>query len=63
MKDHDCCYANCPEPGVVHVGETGGDSHWICHRHLDRWNQTRAGFVAAGVPCAMEELGEVLDEE
>lgn len=58
MKDHNCCYYNCPEPGTIHIGPNGGDSHWICFRHLDRWNQNRARFLADGGGCEMEELGE-----
>lgn len=27
MKDHNCCYYNCPEPGTVRFGPDGGDSH------------------------------------
>lgn len=60
MKNHDCCYYQCPEEGVVHVGINGGDSHWICWRHLNRWNQARTRFLADGGGCAMQELGELL---
>jgi hypothetical protein len=60
MKGHNCCYHNCPEEGTIHIGVNGGDSHWICWRHLSRWNQTRARFLAAGLPCEMRELGEPL---
>jgi hypothetical protein len=60
---HDCCYINCPEPGTIHIGANGGDSHWICFRHLDRWNQTRVRLVAAGLPCEMQKLGELLCEK
>lgn len=59
MKDHNCCYYNCPEPRTIHIGPTGGDSHWICFRHLERWNQNRARFLADGGGCEMEELGEL----
>jgi hypothetical protein len=59
---HDCCYHNCPRGGVVHIGANGGDSHWICSRHFDRWNQTRARFLADGGGCEMQRLGELLDE-
>ena len=44
-----------------YIGVNGGDSHWICWRHLSRWNQTRARFLAAGLPCEMRELGERSD--
>jgi hypothetical protein len=53
---HECCYHNCPRGSVVHIGANGGNSHWICFRHLEKWKQTRARFLAAGLPCAMEEL-------
>jgi len=62
LKDQNCCYANCPEEGTVHIGPNGGDSHWICWRHLSRWNRNRARFLADGGGCAMEELGELLEE-
>jgi hypothetical protein len=61
MKDHNCCYDNCPEPGTIHIGVNGGDSHWIRLRHLDRWNADRVRFLADGGGCAMEELGEPLE--
>ena len=54
MKDFDCCYYNCPEPGTIHIDVNGGDSHWICFRHLDRWNADRARFLADGGGCEME---------
>jgi hypothetical protein len=57
MKNHPCCYRECPEPGTIHIGINGGDSHWICFRHLDRWNQNRARFLADGGGCEMQELG------
>lgn len=57
MKDHNCCYDNCPEPGTIRIGVNGGDSHWICFRHLEQWNANRARFLADGGGCAMEELG------
>jgi hypothetical protein len=63
MTTHACCYINCAEPGTIHIGENGGDSHWICFRHLDCWNQTRARLIAAGLPCEMEKLGELLFRE
>jgi hypothetical protein len=63
MKDHDCCYYRCPRPGVLHIGLNGGDSHWICFYHLNKWNADRARFLAAGLPCEMLELGELLCEE
>jgi hypothetical protein len=62
MKEHACCYANCPRQGAIHIGVNGGDCHWICWHHLDRWNQTRARFLAEG-GCEMEELGEPLCDE
>jgi hypothetical protein len=62
MTTHACCYHQCPEPGTIHIGVNGGDSHWICLRHLDRWNQDRARFLADGGGCEMEELGELLEE-
>jgi len=61
MKDHNCCYYNCPEPGAFYIGPNGGDSFWICFSHLDRWNQNRARFLADGGGCEMEELGELLE--
>jgi len=61
MKDHACCYDQCPEEGTVHIGPNGGDSDWICFRHLERWNQTRARFLADGDGCEMEQLGELLE--
>lgn len=28
----DCCYANCPRPGTIHIGESGSrESAWIWH--------------------------------
>jgi hypothetical protein len=41
----------------------GGDSHWTCFRHLDRWNQTRDRFLAEGGGCEMQRLGELLCDE
>ena len=59
MKEHPCCYADCPNEGVVHVGMNGNpDTHWICQHHLERWNRMRVQFLAAGLPCEMEELGD-----
>jgi hypothetical protein len=64
ITDHTCCYANCPEPATIHIGVNGNpDTHWICWRHLERWNQTRARFIADGGGCEMEELGEPLESE
>lgn len=60
MKEHNCCYYNCPELGLVHIGTNGGDSHWICCLHLDHWNANRARFLADGGRCEMEQLGELL---
>ena len=61
MTVHACCYDNCSEAGLFQIGANGGDSHWICWRHLNRWNQTRACFLADGGGCAMQSLGELLD--
>jgi hypothetical protein len=62
MKDHNCCYYNCLEEGTIHIGMNGNpDTHWICWRHLRRWNQVRAHFLADGGGCGMEELGEPLE--
>jgi hypothetical protein len=63
IKEHTCCYPDCPDEGVFHVGENFGGSLWICFRHLDRWNQTRARFLSDGGGCAMKELGELLCDE
>jgi hypothetical protein len=60
MQEHTCCYYNCPEPGTINLGPNGGDSHWICFHHLERWNQNRARFLADGCGCEMQELGELL---
>jgi hypothetical protein len=62
-KEHDCCYYQCPEEGTVHIGANGGDSHWICSRHLDKWTANRARFLADGGGCEMEELGELLEND
>ena len=48
---------------MIHIGANGSESHWICWRHLSRWNQTRARFFGDGGGCAMKELGELLFEE
>jgi hypothetical protein len=61
MKDHNCCYHQCPEPGTIYIGPNGGDSHWICFRHLERWNQNRVRFIADGGGSAMEELAALLE--
>jgi hypothetical protein len=60
MTDHACCYANCPDEGVDHIGPNGGDSHWICWIHYYKWNQNRARFLADGA-CEMEELEALLE--
>jgi hypothetical protein len=61
MKDRDCCYINCPEPGTIHIGENGNPrTHWICFCHYDKWNADRARFNSDGGRCEMEELGELL---
>ena len=44
------------------IGVNGGDSHWICFRPLERWNETRIRFLADGGGCEMRELGELLCE-
>ncbi len=59
---HDCCYCQCPEEGTVRTVPNGGESHWICFRHLERWNRNRARFLADGGGCEMQELGELLEE-
>jgi hypothetical protein len=57
MKDHTCCYENCPRPGVTFIGANGSpDSEWICDYHRHKWNTDRDRFLAEGLPCAMEEL-------
>jgi hypothetical protein len=58
MKEHPCCYYQCPEPGTIHIGVNGGDSHWICCRPPEKWNADRARFVADGGGCKMQELGD-----
>ena len=63
MNDHVCCYYRCPEPGTIHIGANGGDSHWICFRHLEKWNADRDRFLADGGGCEMRELGELLCDE
>lgn len=57
MKNNDCCYYECREPGSIHIGINGGDSHRICFRHYFKWHADRARFLADGGGCAMEELG------
>ena len=62
--DTACCYSGCQEEGFVHIGTNGNpDTHWICFRHLERWNQNRARFLADGGECEMEELGEPLESD
>lgn len=62
--NHACCYANCAEPGTIHIGPNGNpDTHWICPHHLNRWNANRARLIADGGGCEMEELGEPLCDE
>jgi hypothetical protein len=63
MKDFDCCYYRCARPGVLHIGFNGGDSHWICFYHLNKWNADRARFLADGGGCKMQRLGELLCDE
>jgi hypothetical protein len=60
MQDHDCCYYECPNPGTIHIGVNGSDSHWICWIHYYKWNADRARFIADGGVCEMQELGELL---
>ena len=61
---HDCCYANCPRPGTIHVGENGNrDTQWICRFHRDGWNADRARFIADGGECEMEELPMTANEQ
>jgi hypothetical protein len=38
-------------------------SHWICFRHLEKWNADRARFLADGHGCQMQKLGEPLCDE
>jgi hypothetical protein len=57
MREHACCYYECPEEGTIHIGANGGDSHWICWVHYYRWNADRARFLADG-GCEMEKLGD-----
>jgi hypothetical protein len=61
MTTHACCYFHCTEEGTIHIGVNGGDSHWICFRHLERWNQNRDRFLADGAGCDMQNLGELLE--
>jgi hypothetical protein len=63
IKGHTCCYADCRNRGSIHIGRNGGDSHWICWIHLAKWNARRARFLAAGLPCEMQELGDLLRKE
>jgi hypothetical protein len=60
LTDHSCCYYDCPEPGAIHIGRNGGDSHWICFFHFGKWHAARARLLAERLPCAMEKLGELL---
>jgi hypothetical protein len=59
MKHYQCYYYKCDRPGVIFIGLNGGDSHWICFFHYTKWNADRARFLAQGLPCEMEELGEL----
>ena len=62
--DQTCCYADCPLPGTYYIGTNGNPgTQWICVRHLERWNQTRARFLAEGGGCEMEELGDFLERD
>jgi len=57
MRNHDCCYNECPRPGVIFIGENGNpDSQWICIHHYDKWHVDRNRFLMDGLGCAMEEL-------
>ena len=57
MRNHDCCYNECPRPGVIFIPENGDpDSEWICDYHRDKWNADRARFLADGLVCEMKEL-------
>jgi hypothetical protein len=63
MKEHPCSYYQCPEEGTIHIGVNGGDSHWICFRHLEKWNADRNRFPTDDRGCEMEELGDLLDRQ
>ena len=53
----DCSNYKCERPGTTFIGANGSpDSEWICDYHRDRWNTLRDTVLAAGLPCAMEEL-------
>ena len=57
MRNHDCCYNECPRPGVIFLGENGNpDTQWICAYHYDKWHSDRARFLANGLGCQMVEL-------
>jgi len=60
MTHYACCYYQCPEEGVIHIGENGGDSHWICFFHYKKWTADRGRFLADGGGCEMQELGDLL---
>lgn len=63
-KDQPCCYFNCDQPGAIHIGVNGNpETHWICFHHLNEWNADHARFIAQGLPCEMQELGEPLCHE
>lgn len=59
----NCCYDQCSEPGAIHIGRNGGDSHWICFYHFDTWHAQRARFLVDGLGSEMEQLGELLKGE
>jgi hypothetical protein len=64
MTPRECCYANCPRPGTIHIGENGNpDTQWICRFHRDGWNADRARFIADGLLCEMEELPMTANEQ
>ena len=63
LKERNCCYYNCPEPGAIHIGVNGGDSHWICWVHYDKWNADRDRFRRDGRGCEMQRLGKLLCAE
>ena len=35
------------------------DMHWICFRHLEKWNAQRVRFPADGGGCKMQRIGEL----
>jgi hypothetical protein len=61
VEDHACCYYQCHEEGTVHIGPHDGDSHWICFRLRQRWNQNRARLLADGGGVQILDLLSVED--